>query len=324
MKRFCLAAGAVLGIALMSAAAPAAIHPRGASIPTAAAGGAATVDQIAGTWTGSDGSQVDVAVSDTAGLYFSGKIRNAELIGPCVLAAGALKWYTVSNATFPPGNTYIGLVAGYSWTVGGSASTCSHDSFTAHFVIVKGGNGTLTMTVTVSGTSLGDTTGATSSTYTRSSAGATPTPPPTTTTTATPTTTTTTTASPGSAPAAKRMGSIQAKISGKGTIVGGGLRCPGTCAATFPIPTRSVDVTKLTLHANPAPGYRLAGWGGVCPGSGIFLGSPAAYRTCKLEVSRDYDTYITSIPGSFLIGYPDGYPKRDGPVHVTARFVKLP
>ena len=62
--------------------------------------------------------------------------------------------------TSPP---YSGTANGWTWAIGGDASTCTHATFSATFVIEKASGGTLTMTVTVSGPIIGTI----SSTYTR-------------------------------------------------------------------------------------------------------------------------------------------------------------
>jgi hypothetical protein len=62
-----------------------------------------------------------------------------------------------------------------------------------------------------------------------------------------------------------------------GTISGGGINCPGTCAVT-------VDPgTRVTLQATPASGNGLVGWGGDCRGTG----------TCVLTMNADHSASAT-------------------------------
>jgi Divergent InlB B-repeat domain len=63
--------------------------------------------------------------------------------------------------------------------------------------------------------------------------------------------------------------------SGRGTVTStpAGIRCPGTCTASF---DRGATVT---LGAAPAAGSRFAGWSGDCTGTA---------RTCTLAISADH------------------------------------
>lgn len=51
-------------------------------------------------------------------------------------------------------------------------------------------------------------------------------------------------------------------VSGNGSVSGGGISCPSTCAAS-----ESLN-SAVTLTASPASGYTFTGWGGACSGTG--------------------------------------------------------
>jgi len=142
------------------------------------------------------------------------------------------------------------------------------------------------------------------------------------TTTTTPTTTT--------SPKSKPDGTLLASVAGKGTITGAALNCPGKCKATFTAIVAIVGhdrvVTKLTLHASPAQGYRFVGWGGACPSAAAAKTSDVAKpQICTLGVRNlaniglaerfDYEA------DNFVTG---GLSSASGVIKVSAKFAKKP
>jgi DNA-binding beta-propeller fold protein YncE len=58
---------------------------------------------------------------------------------------------------------------------------------------------------------------------------------------------------------------------GKGTVTGPGIACPGTCSQSYP------NGKKVALSAQPAPGSKFTGWGGSCTGT----------TTCSVTMSAN-------------------------------------
>jgi hypothetical protein len=65
---------------------------------------------------------------------------------------------------------------------------------------------------------------------------------------------------------------LNASVSGRGSISGSGIACPGTCSSSYP------PGSSLTLTAHPAAGQKFIGWSGGCSGSG---------PTCNLTITAD-------------------------------------
>jgi hypothetical protein len=56
--------------------------------------------------------------------------------------------------------------------------------------------------------------------------------------------------------------SVETDGTGQGTVIGGGIDCPGTCSAS------ETPQSSVTLTATPAPGSTFTGWSGACTGTG--------------------------------------------------------
>jgi hypothetical protein len=56
--------------------------------------------------------------------------------------------------------------------------------------------------------------------------------------------------------------SVELDGSGSGTVIGGGINCPGTCSAG------ETPQSSVTLTATPAAGSTFTGWSGACTGTG--------------------------------------------------------
>ena len=91
--------------------------------------------------------------------------------------------------------------------------------------------------------------------------------------------------------------------SGSVTSAPGGIVCPGSCAAAFPLGT------TVSLTARPATGSIFTGWAGACSGTGtctLTLGSPQAADATfaisnpDLAVTSITDPPVAASPGSAL------------------------
>ena len=81
--------------------------------------------------------------------------------------------------------------------------------------------------------------------------------------------------------------------SGKGTVRGGSIQCPGTCSHNY------AAGTSVTLAATPAAGSRFAGWSGACSGAG----------TCTLALPYDQAVTATFISSPAAPGTSPAAPK---------------
>ena len=82
---------------------------------------------------------------------------------------------------------------------------------------------------------------------------------------------------------------------GQGTVTStpSGIDCGATCSAPF------ANGTQVTLHADPAPGWTFAGWGGDCSGTGDCLVTTDGDRS----ESATFLPTATEAPPSFLTAW---------------------
>jgi hypothetical protein len=79
-------------------------------------------------------------------------------------------------------------------------------------------------------------------------------------------------------PPPTQMLTVMVAGTGTGSVTGGGLDCPGTCRASYPVGT------SVTLTAAPASGSTFAGWGAPCAGT---------RGSCTLTLSGDLTVSAT-------------------------------
>ena len=73
------------------------------------------------------------------------------------------------------------------------------------------------------------------------------------------------------------LATLTVAVTGKGTVKGGAIACPGRCSASL------TDGASTTLTATPAKGYRLKGWSGPCA---------TARATCRVTLHGDATTRV--------------------------------
>jgi streptogramin lyase len=103
---------------------------------------------------------------------------------------------------------------------------------------------------------------------------------------------------------------VLASVKGSGHITGGSINCPGHCTAKLTKTNR-----RLKLTAVPSPGYRFAGWSGLCPGKLWGLGP------CTMSVLV-YSGNI--VYWGATVGGNQNLSEGGSPMKLTAIFVKGP
>lgn len=74
---------------------------------------------------------------------------------------------------------------------------------------------------------------------------------------------------------------LAARVSGRGTVTGAGISCPGRCSASV------AAGAPLALRARPAKGWRFAGWTGACRGTSVVCRvTPQAAASVGARFSR--------------------------------------